>query len=242
MGKLIEQAGIEFHDHGKGIPIVFVHGIQGTLQNWNAVTERLKPEYRVITLNLRGRGASPAPLEAAEYSLDAFSSDLKSVTDHVGDKFILVGYSMGVLVALDYIKRHGCTDLRGLVLVSGSACVGNEAVWFHQSDLASIAQEAEQRAKALGLTETATSLAVAASWQQVKQADYRDILPLISVPTLVLHGAQDDQCPLSHGRLLADQIPEAQFSQWAGAGHNMMGHDPGRLAKMIAGFISKDRT
>ncbi len=74
----------------------------------------------------------------------------------------------------------------------------------------------------------------------MKQVDYRDILPSVSVPTLVLHGQQDDQCPLSHGLLLADQIPTAQFVQWDEAGHNMLGHDACRLADAIDIFIKNE--
>lgn len=239
MSNVIAHTEIECLDRGNGVPLLFLHGIQGTVRTWEAVAERLLPNYRVITLNLRGRGASPIPADPEAYRLEGFSSDLESVAQRVGERFVLIGYSMGVLVSLDYIKRWDCAGLRGLVLVSGSACVGSEGVWFHSPDLAGIGREAERRATSLGLTEAAVPLAVAASWQHVRQTDYRDVLAKVSVPALVLHGSEDDQCPVAHGRLLADRIPGALWDEWVGVGHNPMAHDAGRLADAIARFTAE---
>lgn len=232
------HGNIECRDRGSGLPLVFLHGIQGTQRAWDSVAEGLLPGYRVITPNLRGRGASFTPADPACYRLEAFASDLESVAGAVGEPFVLIGYSMGVLVALEYIARRGCDGLRGLVLVSGSACLGNEGRWFHGRDLAEISREAAQRAASLGLKEAASPLAVAASWQHVQRADHRGVLGKVSVPTLVIHGTHDDQCPPAHGRLLAEGVPGAEWRAWPGCGHNPMAFDSPRLADAIASFAA----
>jgi pimeloyl-ACP methyl ester carboxylesterase len=124
------------------------------------------------------------------------------------------------------------------MLVSGTPCAGDEARWFHGASAAEVAEEARARGIALSLTEAALPHAVAASWQHVRLADFRDGLATVAVPVHVLHGALDDQCPIAHGRLLAAQIPGAQIEEWAGAGHNPMAADPARFAAAVDRFAA----
>jgi pimeloyl-ACP methyl ester carboxylesterase len=77
---------------------------------------------------------------------------------------------------------------------------------------------------------------VAASWQHVRLTDFRDELETICMPVQVLHGALDDQCPIAHGRLLAQRIPGARLDEWPGAGHNPMAADPVRFADAVDRF------
>jgi class 3 adenylate cyclase/alpha-beta hydrolase superfamily lysophospholipase len=48
------------------------------------------------------------------------------------------------------------------------------------------------------------------------QIDVRHVLPVINVPTLVVHAAQDLAVPVSHGRYLAAHIPKAQITEYDG--------------------------
>ncbi|MFC6082506.1 alpha/beta fold hydrolase [Sphaerisporangium aureirubrum] len=50
---------------------------------------------------------------------------------------------------------------------------------------------------------------------------WRARLPLISVPTLVLHGTEDPMFPLAHGRALADEIPDARLLPLEAVGHEL---------------------
>jgi class 3 adenylate cyclase len=52
-----------------------------------------------------------------------------------------------------------------------------------------------------------------------KELDIRHVLPLVRVPTLVLHGAEDRLVPVEAGRFLADRIPGARFVVQEGIGH-----------------------
>ncbi|WP_035683918.1 alpha/beta fold hydrolase, partial [Azospirillum brasilense] len=72
-----------------------------------------------------------------------------------------------------------------------------------------------------------------------EQAFHGRTLAAVSVPTLVVHGAADDQCPLSHGRAIADAIAGAELEVWEGCGHNPMAHDPQRLADALAAFMAR---
>lgn len=229
-----------------GGSLVLLHGIQGTAATWGDVAGRLADKLgtrrAVIVPNLRGRGASMAPALPHAYGLDNFSGDLRAVISMAPKPVTLVGWSMGVVVTLAYLARYGQLGLDSLVLASGTAHAGGEAVWFHAEALADLAVEARERAERLALTSYASPPAVAGAWASVRAADLRPTLPQISLPTLVLHGDLDDQCPLEHGRRIASAIPGASLEVWWGSGHNLMAGDPQRFADTVLRFYAAVQT
>jgi len=219
--------------------LVLLHGIQGSASAWRPLLERLPPGLHAVAPNLRGRAGSHTPDRLDSYGLDGFAADVAACTASLSGPFVLAGWSMGVLVSLEYIARHGCGRLRGLVLVGGTAHPGTDCRWFAGETPEQIAAEAARRAEALQLKETATPFAVAGSWMAVRRADHRGTLAAVSVPTLVVHGAEDDQCPLPHGRAIAEGIGGASLDAWEGCGHNPMAHDPQRLAAALTSFMAR---
>lgn len=227
---------IAVKEQGAGAPLVMLHGIQGTARAWDTTRPALAQRFRVITPDLRGRGQSSIPHGGDAYSLDAFASDLRVVLRAAAQPPILVAWSMGVSVTLEMLRGPAVPPLRGMILVSGTACAGHEARWFAGTSASAIEEEARARAKALGLSAAAEPHAVAASWLHTQRADFRPLLPRIATPTLVIHGTDDDQCPIAHGRQIASSIPGARIDEWKGAGHNPMAHDPARFVDAVQRF------
>lgn len=212
---------------------VLLHGIQGTAAAWSEVARQLGSGRRIVMPNLRGRAGSLAPDDPSAYGLGAFAGDLDAVIAGERGPITLVGWSMGVLVALSRIASHGTARIDALLLASGTPCPGGEAIWFRAEGLDALAHEARERAVRLNLAAFARPEAVAGAWASVRGADRRPVLSGIDVPTLVLHGTGDDQCPLAHGRAMAAAIPGAEFDAWVGSGHNLMAEDPARFSAAI---------
>lgn len=65
-----------------------------------------------------------------------------------------------------------------------------------------------------------------------------DLLPDVSVPTLVMHATYDEVVPLSEGRLLAGKIPNARFVQLDSRNHVLLEHEPawGRFKEEVLAF------
>lgn len=86
---------------GDGAPVVFLHGMAASNRYWDQVVQVLPPEYQAITMDLLGFGRSPKPLNVT-YDYETHISSVLETLDHIGiDKpFILVGHSMGALLAL----------------------------------------------------------------------------------------------------------------------------------------------
>ena len=62
--------------------------------------------------------------------------------------------------------------------------------------------------------------------QERGHVDVRELLPKVTVPTLVLHAGQDEAVPLSEGRLLASAIPGAEFVQLESRNHILLEQEP----------------
>lgn len=227
--------------HTAGTPIVLIHGIQGCAAAWRPVMRSISPEVRLIAPDLRGRGDSVTPREASAYRLEDFAADLAAVVSDVGVPVILAGWSMGVLVALTYLRDYGCGAPVGLVLIGGTACPRLDCHWFEGDTVEAIGAEAEARARALGLAESAAPIAVAGSWLSAREADLRHLLPGIRLPTLVLHGSEDDQCPVAHAEYMARTVPGAQLDILQEGGHGLPAQAPDFLADRITAMHRRRR-
>ncbi|MCV6587343.1 MAG: alpha/beta hydrolase [Marinibacterium sp.] len=221
--------------------LVLLHGIQGTASVWSDVMADLATDHRVIAPNLRGRAGSLRPATTDAYQIAGFTRDLHAVLAAIPGPVALVGWSMGCFVAFDYLQTHGPARLSALALISGSPCLtatAPPARWFVGTTQDDLMAEAAARAHRLALRDTASDLAVAGTWLGLQGVDYGPLLPRITLPTLVLHGERDPECPLPHAMLMARQIPAAEVEIWPGCGHVPMAHDPARLARSLRRFLT----
>ena len=97
---------------------VFIHGIGNTLHAWDAVVALMPKDVRLIGIDLLGFGASPKP-EWALYDakMQARAVGVTLLGLRLAHQPILVGHSLGALVAVEVAKRYGLM-VRRLVLCS----------------------------------------------------------------------------------------------------------------------------
>ena len=119
MSKTLTVDGLALHylEWGEAAapPIVCVHGYTGSADAFNALARHLKDRYRILALDVRGHGESAwSPAGAYRYADQA--SDLAGFVAGLGlDKFVLIGTSMGGIIAMAYAAEHA-DRLRGLVI------------------------------------------------------------------------------------------------------------------------------
>jgi pimeloyl-ACP methyl ester carboxylesterase len=115
---LIDGQPVNTIELGEGPPIVFVHGLSGSWQNWLEQLPVLADEHRVLALDLPGFGYSPMPRE--EISIAGYARVLDRLLDALDiSAAAVVGNSMGGFVgaelAIAYPQR-----VERLVLVSAA--------------------------------------------------------------------------------------------------------------------------
>ena len=97
------------------LPVVCVHGYTSSAEAFNALARRLADRVHLLALDVRGHGDSGwSPDGAYQYADQA--ADLAAFADALApQKFVLIGTSMGGIIAMAYAARHG-GRLRGLVI------------------------------------------------------------------------------------------------------------------------------
>ncbi|WP_149138492.1 alpha/beta fold hydrolase [Cupriavidus campinensis] len=211
---------------GGPITVVAVHGIQGTRAAWLPLARELADRCTFILPNLPGRGLAKAPASEDDCTLDAYARALgRTITRHVDGPFVLAGWSMGVSVALAYLSQARTTAAwpspAELLLVSGTPYL-DAVAWFPPSSPDALLEAIATREQRLGLREAADHRTVAWTWNAIRRTDQRGELAHITTPARVIHGSEDADCPLTHGAMLADGVPRAEFHVLQGAGHSVL--------------------
>ncbi len=217
--------------------VVALHGIQGTRGVWAPIAEQLSADATFVLPNLRGRGRAPRGNGVADYTLEGFADDIAEVIrSHVGQgDYWLAGWSMGVSVVLEYLGRQGVHLPIGVVLASGTPTLRNIA-WFTATEPGSLMQEIGERERKLNLREAADHDAVAWTWEAIRDTDQRGALPLIRCPALIVHGIEDDQCPLECAYALANGMPKATLKILDG-GHSLPATHGDALSVLFREFL-----
>lgn len=118
-GSFVELGGLRVHyieRPGRGVPVLLLHGLPGTAEDWNAVTALL-PGRRTIAIDRPGFGYSGGGYVPAARQL----STLAALMDRLGiPRAVVVGHSYGGTLALDFAERHP-RRVAGLVLVDAAA-------------------------------------------------------------------------------------------------------------------------
>jgi len=105
---------LHFRKTGKGSPLIILHGLYGSGQNWFSIAQALSENFTVYLVDLRNHGNSP---HAPEHNYHVMTRDLELFIDqHIHTKVCLLGHSMGGKVAMNYTLLHP-EKVSGLVVV-----------------------------------------------------------------------------------------------------------------------------
>ena len=99
---------IHYNDHGRGQPIVLIHGYPLDGNSWERQEWALLANgYRCISYDRRGFGRSSQPTTGYDY--DTFAADLKALLDHLAldQEVVLAGFSMGTGEVTRYLGTYG---------------------------------------------------------------------------------------------------------------------------------------
>jgi len=94
---------IHYSDSGNGTVIVLLHGYLESSEVWNGFAEKLKSEFRIISVDLPGHGLSDVYGEV--HSMEFMATAVKNLVDSLDlKKVFLLGHSMGGYVALAFLE------------------------------------------------------------------------------------------------------------------------------------------
>jgi len=104
-----------YERRGDGPPVVFLHGAGLDHRLWPELTEPLTDDYEVVVLDMRLHGRSGGNPDDVRFS--DFVEDLHAFVDELDlSRPVVVGHSMGGMVALAYADRYG-DETAGVVTI-----------------------------------------------------------------------------------------------------------------------------
>lgn len=122
---------IRYSTRGSGLPLVTANGVANTTTFWHYFEDHFSRFARVICWDYRGHGRSRVPRDLSTFTVPCYAGDLKAVLDHAGvEKAVLVGFSMGAQVILEFYRDNAD---RVLALVPLNGPCGNPFEAFGSS-------------------------------------------------------------------------------------------------------------
>jgi esterase len=95
---------LHFRTMGAGGPLIVLHGLLGSLDNWQPLGRRFAAHFKVFAVDLRNHGQSP---HSDDVSYEAMAADLDEFMQAHGlARAHLLGHSMGGKVAMQFALRH----------------------------------------------------------------------------------------------------------------------------------------
>ncbi|MGH8929047.1 MAG: alpha/beta fold hydrolase, partial [Egibacteraceae bacterium] len=120
----IDRQGVRlaYYDPGRAgrTPMLLVHGWCSNAAIFEPLAAAFRADYRVVSVDLRGNGASDAPEGADHYTVTTSADDLATLCDHLGLRgAVLVAHSLGGAAATELAARR--PDLAAAVVTLDGA-------------------------------------------------------------------------------------------------------------------------
>jgi pimeloyl-ACP methyl ester carboxylesterase len=237
----IDDIQMAYTDSGIGRPVVLIHGYPFNRTLWNEQVAALSTSYRVIAPDLRGFGESDASDGTA--TMNRMAQDAALLLNHLGvTRATIAGLSMGGYVALAFYKQFP-SRVRTLVLADTRAQADTEEAKQTRAQhaekaltegMAGIADimlpklltpetvskrpEVVKRVRDMML-KTKPEGAAAALRGMAEREDQTELLPQISVPTLILVGAEDAITSRGDSETMHHAIAGSRLVVLENAGH-----------------------
>lgn len=253
-----DGARIYWEEHGGGEPVLLIMGLGATLDLWHRLLPPLSAGHRAILLDNRGVGRSAVP--DPPYSIPQMADDAVAVLDAAAvDTAHVIGASMGGVIAQELALRRP-DRVRSLVLAC-TACGGPDGVAAPLEMRAALVGRAamtpEEGIRALvpftyhpatprdrveedlriRLRHYPSAKGYLAQLQAVLGYETYARLGAIRVPTLVLHGEDDQLVPAANGRDLASRIRGARLVLVPSASHILFTDQPETVNRAILEFL-----
>jgi pimeloyl-ACP methyl ester carboxylesterase len=220
----------ELHGNEQAPPLILLEGMGGDIPGWRRNIPVLARELRVIAYDFRGNGNSDEP--SGPVTMATFVDDTLALLDSLElDRAHVYGQSFGGMVAQElalarpervYTLILGCTHAGPRHVVRGKrSTVPKGEPWrsmyapgFPDRDPEHVAEDLR-----IGAAQPAHPEGGRRQWEAMQDFDSFDRLPSMRVPTLILHGTEDQAIGVGNAKLLAERIPGAELVLLDGAGH-----------------------
>jgi 3-oxoadipate enol-lactonase len=256
----INNYEMAYDDQGSGLPLLFIHGYPLNRRLWQPQVEGLSSSARILAPDLRGHGDSQ-PV-AGSYNMDTLAGDCIALLDALEIRIpvVVCGLSMGGYIALALYRKYP-ERMGGLILAATRASADTPEGRANRD--AAAAQAKEKGVEAVvesmlpkmmspktyqqkpELVQRVKQIMASTSLEGVlgdlmgmkERPDSNPTLSRISIPTLVIHGADDQIISGEETRQMHAQIRGALLETVPDAGHLLNLEQPEIFNQAVRRFI-----
>ncbi len=251
---------LNYKSFGQGDPIIILHGLFGTLDNWQTIGKQLANDFTIFLVDQRNHGRSPH-LKGHTYPLMA-----QDLNQFLEDQWIyeatIIGHSMGGKTAMqftmdypDRVKKLIVVDIAPKDYTGGHEQIINALTKFPLDDITDRTQ-ASEILRNLGISDNGIRQFLLKNLTRTKAgvyqwkmnlpeitAHYQNILANIElrepveVDTLFIRGEKSNYIQDSDWNSIKQYFPKAQLKTIKNAGHWVHAESPSNLLNELRNFI-----
>jgi 3-oxoadipate enol-lactonase len=258
---IVDTGAVElsYERSGSGPPLLLIMGMSGTYSHWSEpFLDELRADFEVIVYDHRGVGES-GPL-AGELTIAQLAHDAAGLLGSLEiDSAHVLGISMGGMVAQELALAHpdrirtlalGCTYCGGpgsslsspevlqrlaAGMSSGDRALAVRTAWEVNVSPAFDAAHADayETFRGIGTTRAVAVPVILAQMQACLAHDTSTRLAQLAMPTLIVHGAEDQMIPVANAEIIHRLIPGSRLEIFDGVGHLFFWEEPQRSAALV---------
>lgn len=249
---------LNFRTLGAGAPMVIMHGVFGTSDNWVSVSKILAEKYQVFLLDLRNHGQSQ---HSSIFTYEAMANDLNEfLNDHQLVNPIIIGHSMGGKVAMKFAAEY--SNLSKLIIVDISPRYyprhHDEILKGLNAMPLALLQSRMQADELLAayIPELPVRQFLLKNLYRTESGDFQwrlnlatiteniDIIgepldseTIITIPTLFIKGSKSNYIKAEDELLINKIFSKASLVSIANAGHWVQAEQPQKFAEVVLDFV-----
>jgi len=255
---------LNFKTYGQGNPIIILHGLFGTLDNWQTIARQLSEKYLVYLVDQRNHGRSP---HTKDFNYSLLAEDLKDFMESEGmSQATIIGHSMGGKTAMQFAVSYPemvtsliVVDIAPKVYEGGHQEIFDALLSVDLKKIESRKMAEEQLMEKIPdagirqflLKNLTRNKEGGYQWKMNLPAiykNYQHILDniLLDEPytgsSLFIRGERSGYIKETDDSLIKDTFPEAEIITISNAGHWVHAEAPKALLSAFINFMTSDRS
>lgn len=255
----VNHIHLDYLDTGSGEVLLMLHGLGSTKRDWDAQVPVFSKDFRVLTVDLRGHGASTKPKN--EYGVDHMTEDIKGFLDALDiSKVSIIGFSMGGAVAFDFAAKYP-EYIENLVIVNSGpdfnnmGQIGEDLLKNRTQFLKTQGLDALSETIAYNMFPEDSQLDIRKAFEQrCKQNEYNayyksfttlmnwglgEKIKNISARTLVI-ASDMDYTPISFKKDYVQRLSNAELAVIENSRHGVIIDQPEAFNKILLNFLNNE--
>lgn len=245
---------------GEGRPLLILHGLFGSLDNWKTLGNKFAEKYEVYLIDQRNHGKSP---HSNEFDYHVMTDDLiEFVEDHYLRGLYVLGHSMGGKTVMNFAQHCDLVDKMVVADIAPKAYTPHHLKLINSLEEINFSEVKSREEVEIILSKDIKEIPIRQFlmknlyWKEKNVLDWKINLPVIkenltqiigeiedgivSIPTLFIRGQNSNYIQDSDFPIIKQQFPDSRIETIPNAGHWLHAENPSLFFDLISRFLEEE--